>query len=394
MDQPMNASGFEIKVDDLTSREIAELLGEHLRCMAQVSPPESRHALDLDELRRPNITFWSVWSGHALAGCGALKEINPEHGEIKSMRTAQGHLRRGVASVLLQHIISEARRRRYCRLSLETGAMEYFEPARRLYRKAGFRLGAAFNGYVEDPNSVFMTMELDERGNPQGGMKISAEPPGSLFDLSHSIEHGMITYRGLPAPLICDYLSREASRQHYADGTEFQIGRIDMVANTGTYLDSPFHRFRDGKDLAELPLTSLAGLHGVVIRADKIGRTIGPDLFAGLELHNKAVLVHTGWDRHWRTDAYFESHPFLTHEAGKYLADAGARLVGIDSYNIDDTNDGRRPVHTVLLGNEIPIVEHMTGLHQLPAHGFQFFAVPPKIRAFGTFPVRAFARVD
>jgi arylformamidase len=209
------------------------------------------------------------------------------------------------------------------------------------------------------------------------------------IDLSHTIEHGMITYRGLPAPLICDYLSREASRKLYAEGTEFHIGRIDMVANTGTYLDSPFHRYADGKDLSELPLTSLAGLEGVVGRSEAMAIT--RDAFEGLDLQNKAVLVETHWDRHWRTDGYFEGHPFLTEDAALYLRQSGVKLVGIDSYNIDDTRGKTRPVHSTLLGAEIPIVEHMTGLDQLPESGFRFFAVPPKVKAFGTFPVRAFA---
>ena len=212
-----------------------------------------------------------------------------------------------------------------------------------------------------------------------------------LIDLSHTIEHGMITYKGLPAPLICDFLSREASRAHYAPGTELHIGRIDMVANTGTYLDSPFHRFAHGKDLAELPLDSLAGLDGLLVRAPAGRRAISRELFDGLPLAGKAVLVQTGWDRHWRTDAYFEGHPFLTSEDAEFLRESGARLVGIDSYNIDDTADLHRPAHTTLLGNEIPIVEHMTGLNRLPAEGFKFYAVPPKVCAFGTFPVRAFA---
>ena len=214
-----------------------------------------------------------------------------------------------------------------------------------------------------------------------------------LLDVSHTVEHGMTTYHGLPAPMICDYLSREASRQHYAKGTEFHIGRIDMVANTGTYLDSPFHRFHDGKDLSQLELSSLAGLDSVVVRVEEAGRAISREAFKHLDVRGKAVLVQTGWDRHWRTDDYFEGHPFLTEDAAHFLAQSKARLVGIDSYNIDDTGDGRRPVHTILLGNEIPIVEHMTGLAQLPPDGFEFFAVPPKIRAFGTFPVRAFASV-
>jgi kynurenine formamidase len=214
----------------------------------------------------------------------------------------------------------------------------------------------------------------------------------SPIDLSHTIEQGMITYRGLPAPLICDYLSREASRRLYAEGTEFHIGRIDMVANTGTYLDSPFHRFADGKDLSELPLTSLAGLEGIVVRCD--GRKITRECFDGLEVAGRAVLIHTGWDRHWRTDDYFEEHPFLTEEAALFLKESGVKLVGIDSYNIDDTRSKARPAHSILLGSEIPIVEHMTCLEQVPETGFQFFAVPPKVKAFGTFPVRCFAILE
>ncbi|HEU0012730.1 MAG TPA: cyclase family protein [Longimicrobium sp.] len=212
-----------------------------------------------------------------------------------------------------------------------------------------------------------------------------------LVDLSHTIEHGTVTLKGFPAPIICDYLSREASRARYAEGTEFHIGRIDMIANTGTYLDSPFHRYADGRDLAELPLEWLADLEGVVVRNS--GRAIDADVFAGLEVRGRAVLVHTGHAAHWGSDAYFERHPFLTRAAAEHLRDAGARLVGVDSLNIDDTDDGARPVHTVLLGAEIPIVEHMRGLEQLPDAGFRFYAVPVKVKAFGTFPVRAFAQV-
>ena len=151
---------MEIKIDDLSGPEIAELLTEHLRCLAEISPPESRHALKLDELRKPDMTFWTAWQEHVLVGCGALKELAPEHGEIKSMRSANGHLRQGVASRVLQHIISEAKRRGYRRLSLETGAMEYFEPARRLYGKFGFKTCPPFTGYVEDPNSVYLSLLL------------------------------------------------------------------------------------------------------------------------------------------------------------------------------------------------------------------------------------------
>jgi arylformamidase len=215
-----------------------------------------------------------------------------------------------------------------------------------------------------------------------------------LIDLSHTIEHGLITYKGLPAPVICDFLSREQSQQHYAPGTEFQIGKIEMVANTGTYLDSPFHRFEDGPDLSQLELTSLADLDGLVIRHDhQEGREIGPSAFTDRDVRGKAVLVNTGWDAHWRTDRYFEGHPFLTNDAAKLLARQGAALVGIDSYNIDDTADLSRPAHTILLGAGIPIVEHMCNLHRLPPAGFKLFAVPVKVKGFGTFPVRAFAIV-
>ena len=225
--------------------------------------------------------------------------------------------------------------------------------------------------------------------------KRAEAPSRLLIDVSHAVEHGMITYKGLPAPIICDYLSREASRALYAAGTEFQIGKIEMVGNTGTYLDSPFHRFADGKDLATLDLATLADLDCVVVRAvARSTRVITPDAFAGLELRGKAVLVHTGWDRHWRSDQYFEGHPFLTAETAQLLVDVGATLVGIDSYNIDDTADGRRPVHTSLLGAEIPIVEHLCGLQHLPDQGSRFFAVPVKVKGFGTFPVRAFAIID
>src|SRR5262249_47575707 len=229
------------------------------------------------------------------------------------------------------------------------------------------------------------------------GEEVTMDKPTTteLIDVSHTVEDGMITYKGLPAPIICDYLSREASRALYAAGTEFQIGKIEMVANTGTYMDSPFHRFADGKDLAALDLAALADLDCVVVRAaGRAVRAIARDIFEGLELRGKAVLIHTSWDRHWRTDQYFEGHPFLTADAAEFLVNAGAALIGIDSYNIDDTADGRRPVHTALLGAEIPIVEHLCGLERLPDRGSRFFAVPAKVRGFGSFPVRAFAIVD
>jgi kynurenine formamidase len=212
-----------------------------------------------------------------------------------------------------------------------------------------------------------------------------------LVDVSHVVEHGMITYKGLPAPLVCDFLSREQSRSLYAPGTEFHIGKVELVANTGTYLDAPFHRYADGKDVSELPLERLANLEGVVVAADRSqGRAVGRAAFEGHDLRGKAVLVRTGWDRHWRTDRYFEGHPFLTRDAAEYLLEAGAALVGIDSLNIDDTGDLSRPVHSLLLAAEVPIVEHLRGLGRLPGDGFRFFAVPVKVKGMGTFPVRAF----
>lgn len=216
----------------------------------------------------------------------------------------------------------------------------------------------------------------------------------TLIDVSHTVEHGLITYKGLPAPVICDFLSREDSRSHYAPGTEFNIGRIDMVANTGTYVDTPFHRFADGADLAGQPLASLANLEALVVRVPPgAGRAISTEAFAGLSLRGKAVLVHTGWSRHWRTDQYFEGHTYLTGAAAAHLRDEGAVLVGIDSYNIDDIDDGHRPVHTTLLRAGIPIAEHLTRLDSLPDANFKFFAVPVKVRGMGTFPVRAFGLV-
>jgi arylformamidase len=240
-----------------------------------------------------------------------------------------------------------------------------------------------------------------------------------LIDLCHTIEDGMVTYKGLPPPLITDHLSREQSRALYAPGTEFQIGKIEMVANTGTYLDSPFHRYADGKDLSELDLSLLANLEGLAVRhtgaAERAieqerfansdaalaidsplatDRAITPEALADLELKGKAVLFHTGWDMRWRTEEYSNmKHPFLTAGAAELLADAGATLVGIDSFNIDDTADGRRPAHSILLSHGVPIVEHLCGLRELPDSGFRFFAVPLKVRRFGTFPVRAFAIV-
>ena len=220
------------------------------------------------------------------------------------------------------------------------------------------------------------------------------KPVMKLVDLSHVIEHGLETYRGLPPPVISDFMSREGSRSHYSPGTEFHIGKIEMVANTGTYLDSPFHRHAGGADLAGLPLERLAELEGVVVRHPfESGRAIDAAELERVEVKGKAVLVHTGFDRNRKSERYFTGHPFLTEKAARLLVARGAALVGIDSLNIDDTADGRRPVHTLLLGAAIPVVEHLTNLAALPDTGFRFFAVPPKVKSFGTFPVRAFAVV-
>ena len=215
-----------------------------------------------------------------------------------------------------------------------------------------------------------------------------------LIDLSHTVEDGLITYKGLPAPIICDYLSREDSKKHYAEGTTFQIGKIEMCSNTGTYLDSPFHRYEDGKDLSELTLESLASLEGIKVVIDEAVSAIDQEHFLDVEVRDKAVLVQTNWSRYWNTEEYYEGHPFLTEAAAIYLRDRGAKLVGIDAYNIDDSSGKERPVHSTLLGAEILIVEHMCNLQAVPVSGFKFYAVPVKIKGFGTFPVRAFAELE
>ena len=213
-----------------------------------------------------------------------------------------------------------------------------------------------------------------------------------LIDLSHPIESGMTTYPGLPAPVVSDFWSRESTRGKYAPDTTFQIGRVEMVANTGTYIDAPFHRFAQGTDVASLPLEKLADLPGVLIDAsDRKSRAVDESFFAKRVVSGRAVLIRTGWDAHWRTPRYSDGHPFLTRAAAEFLAKEGAALVGIDSLNIDDTSDGSRPAHTLLLAGGIPILEHLTGLRELPPEGFRFHAVPAPIRGIGSFPVRAYA---
>jgi kynurenine formamidase len=235
---------------------------------------------------------------------------------------------------------------------------------------------------------------LNERGTLEND-GVAYQPESSeqpmLIDLSHTIEDGLVTYPGLPAPVICDFLSREASLNHYSGGATFQIGKIEMIANTGTYVDAPFHRFAGGVDLSELSLDRLADLTGVVVSSDS--QAIDVAAFDDLDVTGRAVLIHTGWSRHWRTDRYAEHSPYLTRAAAELLVERGAAFVGIDSINIDDLADTERPVHTVLLGNGVPIGEHLTQLDKLPADGFRFHAAPVKVRGMGTFPVRAYAIV-
>jgi arylformamidase len=216
---------------------------------------------------------------------------------------------------------------------------------------------------------------------------------GRIVDLSHVIEDGMITYPGLPGPEIGDHMTREASRAHYAPGTEFHIGRICMVANTGTYLDTPEHRYQDGTDVATTPLDRMVDLEGVLVDAVG-GQSVGPELLQGHAVAGRAVLLHTGWSRHWGSEAYFTSHPFLTAGGASWLVEESAALVGIDSLNIDETSTGERPAHSLLLAAGIPIVEHLCRLDELPPEGFRFSAAPAPVVGLGTFPVRAYAILD
>ena len=222
-----------------------------------------------------------------------------------------------------------------------------------------------------------------------------------IVDLSHPIQDGMVTYPGIPAPVIGAHLTFDESAAHYAAGTEFSIGTISMAANTGTYLDTPAHRYRDGEDLAGMSLERMVDLDGVVVRARQRssagGRAIEEsDLISaldGVQLAGRAILIETGHSDQWGTPGYFVDHPYLTDDAVEFLVSAKPSLVGIDSLNIDSTHTGRRPAHSWLLAARIPVVEHMTGLDQLPDSGFRFTAAPPAVQGMGTFPVRAFAVV-
>ncbi len=216
--------------------------------------------------------------------------------------------------------------------------------------------------------------------------------PKKFLDLSHNIREGMITYKGLPAPIICDYWTREESKAFYGNDTTFHIGKIEMVGNTGTYIDCPFHRYENGKDFTQINLSHLVDLEGILIEAPyQSGLEIGKEFFLGKDLHQKAILIYTGWATYWNSEQYFENHPFVNEEAAFYLKEQKVKLVGIDSHNIDNTQKNTRPVHSILLKENILIVEHLCQLEGLRGHSFSFTAAPPKIENFGTFPVRAYA---
>ena len=232
---------------------------------------------------------------------------------------------------------------------------------------------------------------------------MSARAPREVVDLAHEITDGMVTYPGIPAPTLGSHLTFDESASHYAPGTEFSIGMISLATNTGTYLDTPAHRYREGDDLARLPLDRMVDLDGLVVRAsDALAAAraageppaVGMTALDGLDVTGRAVLVETGHARHWGTEAYFSDHPYLTADAAEWLVGHGAALVGIDSLNIDGTATGERPVHSRLLAAGLPVVEHLTGLDRLPDHGFRFSAAPPKVAGLGTFTVRAFAVVE
>ena len=226
---------------------------------------------------------------------------------------------------------------------------------------------------------------------------VTENPTTRVIDLSHPIRAGMITYPGLPAPVITPHLTRADSRRKYAPGTEFAMDLITMIGNTGTYLDSPFHRYGDGADLAGLDLSTLVGLRAEVFHLTEAcdgDRGIHAEMLTGRDLRGAAVLLHTGWDRHFGSESYGTGAPHLSAAAAEYLIEGGAVLVGIDSVNIDDTESGgERPAHTLLLGAGVHVVEHLTNLGALPSHGARFTAAPPANEGFGTFPVRAFAQL-
>ncbi|WP_167137042.1 cyclase family protein [Diaminobutyricimonas sp. TR449] len=254
-------------------------------------------------------------------------------------------------------------------------------------------LGLALVGSIDIRN---LTVHAEAH---RGTRWIETSAPGPrtdrLVELSHVIQEGLVTYPGLPAPVFTPHLTREQSTEKYAEGTQFAMDLITMIGNTGTYLDSPFHRYADGADLAGLPLDSLVDLPAEVFHLhDAADRGIPASVFYDRDVAGRAVLLHTGWDRHFGTPEYGRGAPFLTGSGARYLVEQGAVLVGIDSLNLDDTESGgERPAHTELLAAGVHVVEHLTGLGELPPSGSRFTATPPRIESFGTFPVRAYARI-
>lgn len=249
---------------------------------------------------------------------------------------------------------------------------------------------------VPEHRALFDATTASAEEQHRGARGVAASPAQEsprVVDLSHPIRAGLVTYPGLPAPTITPHLTREESRSRYAPGTEFAMDTITMLGNTGTYLDSPFHRYADGGDLASLDLSTLVGLRAEVVHVtDAMERGVPAAVFFDRDVAGAAVLVHTGWDAHFGTPAYASGAPFLTEDAAAYLAEQRAALVGIDSLNIDDTESGgTRPVHSLLLAHGVHVVEHLTRLGELPARGARFTAAPPAVEGFGTFPVRAFA---
>lgn len=263
-------------------------------------------------------------------------------------------------------------------------------------------LGLAMVGRVELSNlEILREAHKGSRGvaeAPSDAAAASAAPTasrGELVDLSHPIRAGLVTYPGIPAPTITPHLTREASREHYAPGTEFAIDIIAMAGNTGTYLDSPYHRYAEGGDLASLDLETLVGVPAEVFRlTDAASRGIPAEVFLDRDLAGTAVLLHTGWSRHFGAPEYAHGSPFLTEAGAQHLVEAGAAIVGIDALNIDDTESGgERPAHSILLAAGVHVVEHLTALDRVPVRGARFTAVPPRVEGFGTFPVRAFAEL-
>jgi arylformamidase len=241
---------------------------------------------------------------------------------------------------------------------------------------------------------VFAEAHKGTRGGPSDHRATPATTTGRLVELNHVIRAGLTTYPGLPGPVITPYQTRRASRQHYALGTEFAIDKLTLVGNTGTYLDAPYHRYPDGADLSAISLEQTVDLPAVVVRvagAPQQGIDVGA--LAALDVHAAAVLLHTGDDARFGTPAYSQNRHFLTRAGASWLVAHGAALVGIDALNIDDTADAERPAHSLLLAAGIPLVEHLTGLGQLPPTGARFTALPLRIEATGTIPVRAFARL-